>query len=76
MRKPPGTTRKNEIRTKKETALALIDTDEYKIAEIEYDGKAECIADELEVTMSVLNDYREYILSVRGNNLPQWGRNL
>jgi Zn-dependent peptidase ImmA (M78 family) len=67
--------RKNEIRARKETAIALINPDEYRIAEVEYDGKAGCMADELEVTMSVLNDYREYILSATGSLASRWGRN-
>jgi hypothetical protein len=67
--------RKNEIRARKETAIALINPDEYRIAEVEYDGQAGCMADELEVTMSVLNDYREYILSATGSLASRWGRN-
>ena len=47
-----------EARTRRETALTLIDPVEYATAERTYDGNPWAIADELDVTMQVLRDYR------------------
>ena len=50
-----------EARTRRETALTLIDQDEYELAERTYDGNPWAIADELDVTMQVLRDYRSML---------------
>ena len=47
-----------EARTRRETALTLIDPAEYALAEHMYQGNHWAIADELDVTMQVLRDYR------------------
>lgn len=47
-----------EVRTRRETALTLIDQGEYATAERMYEGNPWAIADELDVTMQVLRDYR------------------
>lgn len=50
-----------EARTRRETALTLVDPDEYALAEHAYEGNAWAIADELDVTMQVLRDYRSVL---------------
>lgn len=47
-----------EARARRETALTLIDPIEYALAERMFDGNPWAIADELDVTMQVLRDYR------------------
>lgn len=47
-----------EARTRRETALTLIDQGEFALAERMYEGNPWAIADELDVTMQVLRDYR------------------
>ena len=47
-----------EARARRETALTLIDPAEYALAEHMYDGNPWAIADELDVTMQLLRDYR------------------
>lgn len=47
-----------EARTRRETALTLVDPGEYALAERMYEGNPWAIADELDVTMQVLRDYR------------------
>lgn len=47
-----------EARTRRETALTLVDPAEYALAERMYEGNPWAIADELDVTMQVLRDYR------------------
>lgn len=50
-----------EARTRRETALTLIDPGEYALAERMYEGNPWAIADELDVTMQVLGDYRSML---------------
>lgn len=47
-----------EHRTRRETALKLIDPLEYRIAETMYEGDPYQIACELDVTLRVIQDYR------------------
>ena len=47
-----------EHRTRRETALKLIDPLEYRTAEAMYEGDAYQIACELDVTLQVIQDYR------------------
>ena len=47
-----------EARARRETALTLVDPGEYALAERMFDGNPWAIADELDVTMQVLRDYR------------------
>ena len=54
-----------EARTRRETALTLIDQDEYELAERTYDGNPWAIADELDVTMQVIRDYRSVLAGVQ-----------
>ena len=54
-----------EARTRRETALTLIDPAEYALAERAYDGNPWAIADELDVTMQVLRDYRAVLFGGR-----------
>lgn len=53
---------RNEIRTRKATALALVDIVQYATLEQEYDGDLFKIADELEVTVELLTDFQKYVL--------------
>lgn len=48
----------HEMRTRAETARLLISPTEYALAERMYDGNVWRIADELEVTSGIINDYR------------------
>lgn len=48
----------HEARCRRETARQLIDRDQYMRAEIMYDGDVWHIADELNVTVQVVQDYR------------------
>lgn len=50
-----------EARTRRETALTLIDPAEYALAERTYEGNPWAIADELDVTMQVIRDYRSVL---------------
>lgn len=52
-----------ERRARKETAMFLISPDDYVIAEREYDGEIYLMACELDVTVSVLEDYRRLLES-------------
>ncbi|WP_288270173.1 ImmA/IrrE family metallo-endopeptidase [uncultured Bifidobacterium sp.] len=54
-----------EARTRRETALTLIDPAEYALAERTYDGNPWAIADELDVTMQVIRDYRSVLSGSR-----------
>lgn len=47
-----------EHRTRRETALKLVDPIEYRTAEAMYEGDAYQIACELDVTLQVIQDYR------------------
>lgn len=47
-----------EARARRETALTLVDPAEYALAERMYEGNPWAIADELDVTMQVIRDYR------------------
>ncbi|RBP98488.1 ImmA/IrrE family metallo-endopeptidase [Bifidobacterium aemilianum] len=47
-----------ETRTRRHTALTLIDTIEYQAAEAMYDADPYQIANELDVTLQVIDDYR------------------
>lgn len=49
---------KAERRARRETALALVSPVEYALAEQLYDGEPEPIAQELDVTRQVIEDYR------------------
>ena len=51
-----------ERRARRETALRLIDPLEYASAENMYEGDSYLIACELDVTVQVLDDYRELVL--------------
>ena len=59
-----------EHRTRRETALKLVDPLEYRTAEAMYEGDAYQIACELDVTLQVVQDYRT-ILDEHRNGLPQ-----
>lgn len=50
-----------EMRTRAETARLLISPTEYALAERMYDGNVWRIADELEVTLSLVSDYKEML---------------
>lgn len=52
---------KNESRTRIETARMLIHPETYATAERIYDADPFSIADELEVTMQVIDDYRRIL---------------
>lgn len=49
---------RHEARCRRETARQLIDRDQYARAEIMYDGDVWHIADELNITVQVVQDYR------------------
>lgn len=49
---------KAECRTRRETAMRLIQPTEYAAAEVLHDGHPAGIAEELDVTRQVLDDYR------------------
>ena len=49
------------MRTRAETARLLISPTEYALAERMYDGNVWRIADELEVTLSLVSDYKEML---------------
>lgn len=55
-----------EARTRRETALTLIDPAEYALAERMYDGNQWAIADELDVTMQVIRDYQAVLAGAIG----------
>ena len=50
-----------ERRCRKETALLLVDPIEYATAEQVYEGNPYRIASELDVTLDVINDYRQLL---------------
>ncbi|WEV59714.1 ImmA/IrrE family metallo-endopeptidase [Bifidobacterium sp. ESL0728] len=50
-----------EARTRRETALHLIDVPKYKLAEEMYDGDSSKIASELNVTRQVVEDFRSWL---------------
>ena len=52
---------KAECRTRRETAMRLIRPTEYAAAEVLHDGHPAGIAEELEVTRQVLDDYRRIL---------------
>lgn len=52
---------KEECLTRKETALALINTVDYMHAENLYGGEPYAMAQELRITVSVLQDYRHWL---------------
>ena len=54
---------KAEYRTRRETAGLLIDEHEYATAETMYDADARLIANELDVTLRTVEDYRNLVLS-------------
>lgn len=51
----------HERRCRSETARLLIDRDEYARAEIMYEGDPWLIAEELDVPVEVVEDYREWL---------------
>lgn len=53
---------KHERRTRAETARLLVDAHEYALAERMYGGNSWLMAQELDVTTQVLDDYRELVL--------------
>lgn len=59
-----------EHRTRRQTALKLIDPLEYRTAEAMYEGNPYQIACELDVTLQVIQDYRAFLNGHR-NGLPQ-----
>ncbi|MEE8666904.1 MAG: ImmA/IrrE family metallo-endopeptidase [Bifidobacterium mongoliense] len=52
-----------EMRTRRETAMALVALEEYAQAENVYDGDIRLIAAELDVTRQVAEDYRGMVLA-------------
>ena len=54
-----------EHRTRRETALILIDESEYRMAELAYEGDISLMASELDVTRQIIRDYRTMILARR-----------
>ena len=52
-----------EHRTRRETALILVDENEYRMAELAYDGDISLMASELDVTRQVIEDYRDMVLA-------------
>ena len=52
---------KEECLTRKETALALINPVEYMHAEELYEGEPDAMAQELRITVNVLQDYRHWL---------------
>jgi Zn-dependent peptidase ImmA (M78 family) len=52
-----------ETRARRETASLLVDRSEYAQAEIEYDGEPRSIAIELDVTLQIIEDYRDMVLA-------------
>ena len=57
----PTLNTKAECRTRRETAMRLIRPTEYAAAEVLHDGHPAGIAEELEVTKQVLDDYRRIL---------------
>lgn len=53
---------RDERRTRRETARLLVDDDEYRTAEMMYDGDLCAMAMELDVTRQVIGDYRSLVL--------------
>lgn len=54
-------TLKEEARARKETALRLIDPESYETAELTYEGDLYLMANELNVTIQVIQDYRDLL---------------
>lgn len=54
-------TLKEETRARKETALRLIDPESYETAELTYEGDLFQMANELNVTIQVIQDYRDLL---------------
>lgn len=52
---------RHEQRTRWETARRLIDPAEYALAEQVYDGDVYLMAEELNVTPQIINDYRQWL---------------
>lgn len=52
---------KNERRCRRETAMLLINPAEYALAERMYDGNPYQIAAELNVTIQIIQDYRQWL---------------
>lgn len=52
---------REERRARQMTALALIDEDAYRVAEMMYEGNAALIAEELGVTQEIVGDYQDYL---------------
>lgn len=52
-----------EHRTRRKTAQLLVNLDEYKQAEIAYDGNIGLMASDLDVTKQVVEDYQHLVLS-------------
>lgn len=50
-----------EARTRRETATLLISPVEYAMVEAMYDADPACMADELDVTRQVIDDYRQIL---------------
>lgn len=60
-----------EHRTRRETALKLVDPLEYRTAEAMYEGDAYQIACELDVTLQVIQDYRAFLNGLCGSPLSE-----
>lgn len=59
---PPGCLGgKNERRCRRETAMLLINSAEYALAERMYDGNPYQMAAELNVTVQVIEDYKNWL---------------
>ena len=52
-----------ENRARRETAGLLVDTREYEQAESMYEGESKAIAIELDVTLQIIEDYRDMVLA-------------
>lgn len=59
-----------EHRTRRETALKLVDPLEYRTAEAMYEGDAYQIACELDVTLQVVQDYQQLLDEMRSDKIP------
>lgn len=64
--------RRNEIRTRRETALKLIDPVEYKIAATVYENNKPQMAVALSITAKVLTDYENLLLEKRLQTSLPW----
>ena len=52
---------KDELRVRRLTARLLISVDDYKMAELMFDGEPFAMAQELEVTLQVLRDFQSLL---------------